>query len=99
MQPVDFPEKNFTFNKPSSMTDDQCGSLPVHRTKDIDGFPVIISKWKLSPEELAEVARHGHVYLNIYGQGMPPVSVYADNPFTPPPTKPDENSPHCFGVL
>ena len=78
---VDFPEANFTFSKPSSMTDEQCGSLRVWKGKDEAGFPVIISKWSLSAEDLEEITKTGSVYLVITGQGMPPVNLRVENPF------------------
>ena len=81
MKPVDFPEKNFTFTKPSSMTDDQCGSLPVFKGQDANKVPVIISCWELTKDEMDEVAKTGKVYLQIFGNGMPPVYVGAENPF------------------
>ena len=67
------------------MTDEQCSSLPVWKgSVGIEGesFPAIISKWKMSPEELAEANRNGgEVFLSITGQGMPPVSVFVGSPF------------------
>lgn len=76
----DFPESNFTFNKPANMTDDQCGPLKVHKGIDGENFPIIISKWKLTDEELEQIKTTGVVYLTIYGSGMPPVSLSVQSP-------------------
>lgn len=81
MPAVDFPEANFTFSKPKDMTDDQCMPLQVWKGNDSNGFPVIISKWSLSAEDLAEIQRTQAVYLIITGQGMPPVSLHVETPF------------------
>lgn len=79
--PVTFPESNFVFTKPASMTDEQCSDLPVWLGKDQEDFPVIISCWKLSKEDLEEIQKTGQIYLSIAGQGMPPVSLFTENPF------------------
>lgn len=84
MPSVDFPESNFTFSKPKDMTDEQCMPLQVWRGNDSNGFPVIISKWSLSAEDLEEIKKTGSVYLIITGQGMPPVSLHVETPFVKP---------------
>jgi hypothetical protein len=86
MLPIDFPEKNFVFKKPPDMTDEQCSDLSVWRGDipcDEQGncFPGIISCWKLSKEDLEEIQRTGVIWLSITGHGMPPVSVFTENPF------------------
>lgn len=82
MEPIDFDESNMTFTRPADMTDDQCGSLKVWQGHEQStGFPLIISKWKLSAEDLKRVNETGEVWLSIYGSGMPPVSIFTENPF------------------
>lgn len=84
--PITFPEQNFTFKKPSGMTDEQCSDLSVWKGEvpfDESGqiFPAIISCWKLSKEDLDEIQKTGVVWLSITGHGMPPVSLFTENPF------------------
>jgi hypothetical protein len=81
MLPVNFSEANFTFTKPSSMTDEECGDLRVHKGNYSDGTPVIISKWQPSKEDIEAINRGEGVYLSIVGTGMPPVSLFTENPF------------------
>lgn len=86
MLPTTFPEQNCIFNKPADMTDDQCMALPVWKGEavcDDEGnkMPVIISCWQLSKEDLEEINRTGRVWLSITGAGMPPASVFTENPF------------------
>lgn len=81
MIPTHFEQVNFEFGKPSEMTDEQCMSLPVHKGFDQNGFPVIVSCWKLNYEELKLIQETGQIYLIITGTGMPPVSVAVENPF------------------
>ena len=88
MLPIEFPEKNFTFTKPSSMSDEECSSLDVWKGKDSDGAPLIYSHWVFNKEEL-DAIKEGKitgVWLAIVGVGMPPVSLQTENPFTPAPT-------------
>lgn len=82
MIPVEFAEKNFTFGRPSGTTEDQCGSLPCYKgTESETGWPVIISAWKMSPEELEEVNKTGVIWLRIYSSGMYPVSLSGHRPW------------------
>lgn len=81
MLPVTFEGSNFTFTKPKDMTDEQCMDLPVFKGQNVDGFPVIISCWKFSKEDLEEIQKTGRIYLEIIGHGMPPVSLFTENPF------------------
>jgi len=83
MLPTDFPEANFTFNKPANMTDEQCSDLRVWKGSNTDGFPVIISRWQFSKEDLEEIQRTGFIYLTITGQGMPPVGLQTEYPWVP----------------
>lgn len=90
MLPVTFDKANFTFGKPASMTDEQCASLHVWKGEcPVDGngtmMPVIISKWQPSKEDIEEINNGGAVYLSITGHGMPPVSLFTENPFVNEP--------------
>lgn len=87
MNPTNFKEQNFVFTKPEGWTDDQCGDLPVWKGNTPDG-PIIISCWKLSPEELATIQATGVVWLHIIGGGMPPVYVGAESSFSEPTEQP-----------
>ncbi len=92
MLPTDFPQRNFVYQKPESMTDEQCMSLPVWRgfvPNGNDSFPTILSCWRLSKEDLEEIQKTGCVWLSITGTAMPPVSVFTENPFEN--VKPDLN--------
>ena len=83
MLPKHFKEANFTFEKPKSMTDEQCMDLSVFKGADTSGQPVIVSCWQFSKEDLEEIQKTGLIYLQISGHGMPPVSLYTENPFNP----------------
>ena len=82
MMPFTFPEANKVYAKPSDMTDEQCSDLPVWVGKDNNGFPMILSCWKFSKEDLENIAKTGVMWLAITGTGMTPVSLFTENPFT-----------------
>jgi hypothetical protein len=86
MLPVDFPQRNFVFGKPTDQEDEECLSLPVFKGETLVDdlqkvYPCIISCWQLSKEDLEEVQRTGRIWLSITGQGMPPVSLFTEDPF------------------
>jgi hypothetical protein len=68
------------------MTDEQCMDLrvwkgPVPIDDAGNTAPAIISCWRLNKEDMEEINRTGVIWLSITGSGMPPVSVFAENPF------------------
>jgi len=81
MIPVDFKEANFTFTRPKSMTDEQCGDLRVWKGYDLAGFPIIVSCWRLSKEDLEEINRTGKIWLSVTSEVTPPVSLFTEYPF------------------
>jgi len=81
MLPIDFKEANFTFAKPEGWTDEQCSDLRVWKGNDTEGMPLIISAWKPSKEDLEALNNGQPLFLSVYGSGMPPVSIFTENPF------------------
>lgn len=80
--PVSFPEANAVlFGTPEDRASGKVIDLPIHRYEDAEGKPRVISKWKLSADELAEVMRTGHVWLHAWGTTHPPIAVSGANPF------------------
>lgn len=81
---VEFAEANTVLRAPTP-EDAAAGTvydLHVHRYRDLDGNPNIISKWKLSPEELATVIENGgELWFGCWGQTHPPMWISGDNPF------------------
>lgn len=78
MIPASFDESNAVLSRPPSMTDEECAPLSILNAVTDNGRgirSVVISCWKLTAEELAEVQRTGRVWLTVFGETMPPVSV------------------------
>lgn len=71
-KPVNFREANIILGPPKG-GEDTVQPLPVRR---LDG--TLVSCWRLSPRELAEVQRTGCVWLAVFsGITQPPVYVAA----------------------
>lgn len=67
-QGVGFEGANMVFQAPKGAKD--CVDLQVHN----DGRQ-IISCWRLTKEELSEIAKTGVVWISIQGQGMAPIYI------------------------
>ena len=76
-----FPQSNHVFDKPENMSYDECDPLCVWVGPTQDNYPVVISCWKLTKEELEEINKTGRVWLTVFGRGMPPVALTVDTPF------------------
>lgn len=73
MKPITFPEVNQVFQKPEDMTEEECGSLPVHNTGT-----QIVSCWELSEEEKLKAVFFGRLWISIIGQSQPPIWLRID---------------------
>ncbi len=65
--------------------------LHVHRYRDLDGRPNVISKWKFTPEDLAAViANGGEFWFNCWGDTHPPIWITGIDPFVRAPAPAQE---------
>lgn len=81
MKPVPFDEANVFLERPPSMTEEECGTLPVFRDKR--GF--CVSCWELSGDELMKILETKRIWLWVFSEGsQPPVSMDLEYPFDPP---------------
>jgi hypothetical protein len=83
MVPCSFDQSNCVLGRPEGMEDEECAPLCVMRYKTQAG-PVVLSCWKLTIDEVAELNRTGRIWLYVYGETMPPVALEASNPFVTP---------------
>jgi hypothetical protein len=81
MVPASFDECNAILSKPQNMTADECEPLQVLCKQTEAGYPIVVSCWKLTVEELAEVNRTGRVWLTVFGPTMMPVCLDGKRPF------------------
>jgi hypothetical protein len=71
MKPIHFPQANRELSKPDSMTDEECGPLPV-----LTDGRMCVSLWKASLRERLSILFFGRVWLWIYsGYTQPPVAL------------------------
>lgn len=75
--PIRFTESNAELKKPSTMTDDECGSLPVY----CDGSQSI-SCWHLPWRHRIRILFSGCIWLGVvFGSTQPPVWIDSKRPF------------------
>jgi len=75
IEPIPFPEANVSLNPPPGM--ENCTTLDIHRTKD----GIMISKWRLTTDEIQRIQETGHIWLFVFGKGHPPVAMLTQDPF------------------
>jgi hypothetical protein len=73
MGPLEFEQQSVILTKPDSMTEEECGPLPIYS----DG-QLCISLWEMSWRERLSSLFFGRVWLWIYsGPTQPPVALRA----------------------
>jgi hypothetical protein len=82
MNPMRFERSNTVMRRPESMTEEQCFDVHAFIGQDIDGMPVVITKWQPTAEERTRLALGEPVWLHIIGHTMPPVAITMDDPFS-----------------
>ena len=75
MEPIDFPQANRTFIRPTGVPIEECGDLRV-----FDNGEAFISCWRPSTEELGLLLAGKPVYLWIRSRIHPQVAITMDEP-------------------
>ena len=71
MKPQPFPEATKNLARPPSMTDEECGPLPIWNDGNI-----CVSCWRPSWRERLSIMIFGRVWLHVHsGVTQPPVAV------------------------
>jgi hypothetical protein len=83
MTPQDFEQSNDRLEALVPVPGEGMQPLPAYRGVT-DGTPLMISCWRPTAEELAEIHRTGHVWLLVFGQDHPVVHLAGESPFGPP---------------
>lgn len=76
-----FAESNAVMEKPPDMSAEECAALAVCRTETAEGWPLVISCWKLTKVEQELINQTGRVWLVVVGETMPPVELRVASPF------------------
>lgn len=83
MEAIDFKFRNRTFIAPPDVTQADIRELPAYSGEDENGYPNIVSCWKMTSEELKTINENGGIiYLGVMGNSMPPVWITPDDPFS-----------------
>ncbi len=80
---IEFPQANLLLAPPTpeDAAAETVYGLHVHRYRDLDGNPHVLSKWQLDPEELEEIVRTGVVWFSCWGSTHPPMWISGIDPF------------------
>jgi hypothetical protein len=77
MHPVKFSHSNRILLKPDTMTDEECGTLPVFS----DG-QICISCWVLTDSDKHKLLKSNKLWLQVNsGETQPPVNLSVNDPF------------------
>ena len=73
MKPIWFKESNRKLNRPSGMTEEECGDLTVFTNGE-----QCISCWRPTLKERLSILLFGRIWLRVYfGHTQPPVAIEA----------------------
>lgn len=73
MIPIDFPEKSKVLQRPSSMTDDECGPLAVYEDPECR---YVVSCWRPSLRERLSLVIFGKLWVSVWsGRTQPPIAL------------------------
>ena len=81
MIPTAFDEDNTVLDRPPGMAEEDCLPLSVHIGQDVNQNPVVISCWKVTDAELAEIIRTRRVWVIVAGHQMLPIAPVGISPF------------------
>lgn len=74
--PINFEGANVVFEKPQSMTDEQCCSLPAFKGVDIDGNNFIATLWQPNKEDIEAINRGEPIVLKVMGTQLFPICLF-----------------------
>lgn len=76
-----FDEENSVLHPPPGVSPEEVSALSTWRGKLEDGTQVVISCWKPTPEEFAEMRSTGRVWVMVLGETMPPLVPLGESPW------------------
>ena len=79
MIPIEFKQQTVVLQKPSNMTDEQCGSMPILQLQN----GTCVSCWRMNWKERLRILLTGIVWVGVLsGKTQPPIYVAASQPFS-----------------
>lgn len=92
MKSTSFKETNHVYGAGDNPNTDQL-AVCICKNPEMSGgqnIPFVVSKWKLSEEEVKLIQERGEIWISVMGSGIPPMLPMAHNPFTEGGFKPLE---------
>ncbi len=89
MRPTSFKQTNKVYGAGDNPNTDQL-AVCIAMHEDNAGIPTVISKWKLTEEEVKKISETRELWLTILGTSIPPISPTVYNPFSEHGYKPLE---------
>lgn len=80
MKSTSFKETNRVYGAGDNPNTDQL-AVCVASHPDNKGIPTILSKWKLSPEEIDRINKTGELWITVMGTALPPIGATVFDPF------------------
>jgi hypothetical protein len=78
--PCSFEESDTFMELPQGMSLDDFNCVSAKLAHLENGFPVVITAWKLTFEDLFEINRTGRIWLGVVGDSMQPVFITGVKP-------------------
>lgn len=77
MRAIYFEGANNFYEKPKSMTDEECFGISVYEHKDANGKIICITTvWQPNKEDIEAVVAGRPVCIQIFGSALPPHGVF-----------------------
>lgn len=80
-----FDEQNVCFGPPEGIAEDECSSILAWRGLSDRGRPIIVTCWKVTADEEADILEKGRIWMVTWGQALQPCYLTAKTPFSPQP--------------
>jgi hypothetical protein len=81
MEPIKFAQANYNWGAPKGL-EKEVGGMPAWKgLEQGTGLPVSISLWEVTDEDLERIKRDRRIYLRVYGEGHPVVSLSTSYPW------------------
>ena len=104
--PENFPQSNRTYSGDGDKVKDLNTCVATNNKGEFpEETKFVISKWKLTPEDIERINETGEIWLVTMGEGVAPTRLHSENPFESegyepyaPPAE-DENAPEVNPLL
>ena len=81
MTPAAFNEENTVFSPPEGMNLEEVSVLSCYCGQLEDGRPIIVTCWKVSAEDLAQIQATGRIWASAVLDSLPCIRLQTANPF------------------